>query len=179
VIHFERSFDYSLIRDIITHPKLWPHLSDDLTPPASQFRPVESPLIWYVLPYYHRSSEEAPDLLGMWMFVPQTSICWEVHTALLPVAWGPLGQMAARLLPGWMWANSQCRRIVTNVPSPNRLALRFAIKAGMKIYGCNRQSYLKNGVLCDQLCLGLSKPDEWPSVGAETGLESIEEPICQ
>lgn len=170
MIRFERSFNYALIRDIITHPKLWPHLSDDLSGPASQYQPVQHPNIWYVMPWDHASGDEPPELLGLWMFVPQTSICWEVHTALLPIAWGPRGQTAAVLLPNWIWANTQCRRIITNVPTRNRLALHFALKAGMRIYGCNRESYLKNGVLCDQLCLGLSKPANRPA---------IEEPAVQ
>ena len=177
MIRFERSFDYGLVRSIITHPKLWNHLSDDLTGPASEFQPVAHPAIWYVTPYNHYSEDEPPELLGLWMFVPQTSICWDVHTALLPIAWGGVGLLAARLLPGWMWANTPCRRIITSVPSSNRLALHFAIKSGMKIWGVNRESYLKGGILRDQVCLGLSKPEVQPQVAAEP--EVTDEELCQ
>ena len=52
-----------------------------------------------------------------------------------------------------------------------------SIKAGMKIYGVNRESYLKGGTLCDQVCLGLSKPETWPSVEAEISDEWKEE-LC-
>jgi hypothetical protein len=44
------------------------------------------------------------------------------------------------------------------VPAHNRLALAFAEAAGMKVYGRNHASFLKNGELLDQICLGLSKP---------------------
>jgi RimJ/RimL family protein N-acetyltransferase len=153
VITFERSFDYTLIRGILTHDKIWPHISDDGSPPREEYRPIEHDAIWYVI------VRDGDKLLGLWVFTPQNAVCWEVHTALLPAAWGPRGQHAARLLPGWIWANTPCRRIVTNVPETNRLALHFAVKSGMKIYGVNRQSWMKNGVLCDQICLGLSQPE--------------------
>jgi hypothetical protein len=72
---------------------------------------------------------------------------------------------AALELPDWIWEHSTCRRIVTHVPSSNRLALKFAIAAQMKVYGVNEASYLKNGVLCDQVCLGISAPAEnWAGV---------------
>jgi RimJ/RimL family protein N-acetyltransferase len=157
MIHFERSFDYELIRQILTHPKIYDHISDDGSPAREEYQPIEHEAIWYVIVRDVR--EEGEDLLGLWMFTPQNAVCWEVHTALLPCAWGPAGQRAARLLPEWIWANTPCRRIVTNVPETNRLALHFAAKAGMKVYGVNRQSWMKDGVLCDQICLGLSKSE--------------------
>jgi len=108
------------------------------------------------------------------MFHATNAICWEVHTCLLPCAWGERAYIAARALPEWIWRHTPCRRIVTNVPSSNRLALRFALRAGMTIYGCNKASYLKNGRLCDQLCLGLSKPEEVAVPEAGTGRQANE-----
>jgi RimJ/RimL family protein N-acetyltransferase len=157
MITFERSFDYELIRRILIHERIWPHITDDGSLAREEYKPAEHDAIWYVIVRDVR--EEGVDLLGLWMFTPQNAVCWEVHTALLPAAWGARGQLAARLLPEWIWANTPCRRIVTNVPETNRLALHFAAKAGMKVYGVNRQSWMKNGVLCDQICLGLSKAE--------------------
>ena len=157
MITFERTFDYEQIRKIMTHPRIYPYISDDGSPAPEEFRPYEHEMIWYIT--VHDKRDEGTDLLGLWMFIPENTICWEVHTALLPCAWGPKGQLAARMLPAWIWAHTPCRRIITNVPSTNRLALHFAYKAGMKIYGVNRQSFLKNGVLCDQICLGISKAE--------------------
>jgi hypothetical protein len=177
MIHFERSADYDLVKRIITHPRLYRYLADDCSPPASEFEPQRHPAIWYVIVH------DDEDLLGLWMFVPQNGICWEVHTALLPCAWGERGQLAARLLPTWMWHASACRRIITNVPENTRLALHFAYKAGMEVFGINRDSYLKNGVLEDQVMLGISKPAKPLVSKAETPLESIveagEEEACQ
>jgi RimJ/RimL family protein N-acetyltransferase len=176
VIWFERSIDYELIRSIITHPKLWPYLSDDGSPEPEDFQPIRHEALWYVI-VREVEADAAGDLLGMWMFVPQNSICWEVHTALLPSAWGERGQLASRLLPGWMWKNTPCRRIITSVPSSNRLALHFAARAGMTVYGVNECSYLKNGMLCDQICLGLTQSPDWEQE-AQLRYERQEEESC-
>jgi RimJ/RimL family protein N-acetyltransferase len=173
VIHFERSFDYELIRRIITHRRIYPHVSDDGSPPANEYRPIESDGVWYVVVRDIYPDAGAQEILGLWIFHPHTSICWEIHTALLPNAWGERGQCAARLLPDWIWKHTPCRRIITSVPASNRLALHFAFRAGMKAYGVNEASILQNGRLCDQVCLGISAP---PQSRTEAG-DSIKEAI--
>lgn len=175
MITFERSQDYELIRSILTHEKIYPHISDDGSPPREEYRPIESLVVWYVLVWSNTEAPAFRELLGLWMFVPQNAVCWEVHTALLPAAWGPRGQQAARMLPDWIWANTPCRRIVTNVPETNRLALHFAAKAGMKVYGVNQKSWMKDGVLCDQICLGLSKRETETVSTVEDGQLMIQE----
>jgi RimJ/RimL family protein N-acetyltransferase len=152
VIRFERSFDYELIRSILVHPRVYPHISDDGSPAAAEFRPLQSDAVWYIVV---RDGEE---VLGLWMLHPHNSICWEIHTALLPNAWGERGLRAARLLPEWIWKNTLCRRVMTNVPDNNRLALRFAREAGMTEFGVNPASFLKHGELWDQVLLGISPP---------------------
>ena len=169
MIAFERTRNYDIVRRVMTHPQIWPHISDDGSPSHQDYRPPEGEHIWYVLAW-----DNGEELLGLWMFHPQNAICWEVHTCLLPNAWGERAYTAARALPEWIWRHTPCRRIVTNVPSSNRLALRFALRAGMTIFGCNKASYLKHGRLCDQLCLGLSKPEEVAVPGAETGRQANE-----
>jgi RimJ/RimL family protein N-acetyltransferase len=155
MIEFERSFDYELIRRIMTYSQsIYDRISDDYSPPREQFRPHESDAIWYVI------VRDGREVLGMWMFAPQNAVTWEVHTVLLPCAWGARGMQAALELPDWIWEHTTCRRIVTSVPSNNRLALKFAITAQMRVYGINEASYLKNGALLDQVCLGISAPAE-------------------
>lgn len=161
---FERTSDLDLVRRVLTHPRIYPFISDDFSPPADEYRPVENEAVWYVAARDRLAVVQA-QLLALWMFVPLNGICWDVHTAVLPCAWGEVGLEAARQLPAWMWANTPCRRIVTTVPTCNRLALHFAVRAGMRIWGYNEASYLKNGLLYDQVCLGISAPG-MPRAGA-------------
>lgn len=176
MITFERSTDYGLIRRILTHPRIWDKISDDYSPPVREYQPIKHDAVWYVV--VRDAKPEGAELLGLWMFVPQNGVCWEVHTALMPCAWGDVGLEAARQLPAWIWANTPCRRIVTNVPSTNRLALHFAVKAGMRIYGVNQASYLKGGKLCDQVCLGLSPPAAMSSEVEDGRADLEKEELC-
>jgi len=173
MVHFERSFDYHLIRAIMTHNRIYPHITDDYSPPPEKYRPIENDMMWYVLVrdiYPDAGNEE---ILGCWVLHPHNTICWEIHTCLLPNAWGERGQQAARLLPQWIWENTPCRRIITNVPTTNRLALHFAFKAGMKAFGVNEASYLKNDKLCDQVMLGISAPAQYAPQSREEAQEFI------
>lgn len=138
----------------MTEPHVWPHISDDFSPPPDEFEPPENDSITYLLVRL----DGVP--AGVFVFMPQNGVCWEVHTCLLPSLWGPGAAEAARQAARWVWRNSECRRIVTNVPAYNRLALRFAKAAGMTEYGRNPKSYMKNGILEDQILLGMSPPEE-------------------
>jgi RimJ/RimL family protein N-acetyltransferase len=154
LITFQRTWDLELARSVITHPRLFPFLSDDHSPRPQEFRAPRDERVWYVLAY------EDDELLGLWMFVHYSPVLWEVHTALLPSAWGASARAAARAMAEWLWAHTSCRRLITNVPAYNRLALRFAEAAGMRRFGVNERSLLKNGRLHDQIMLGLSRPEE-------------------
>src|SRR5581483_3651266 len=114
-VRFERSTDVALIRQIITHPKIYPWLGDDGMPPAAQFQPVDHPEIHYMLVW------DGSELLGLFEFRPKNSVTWEAHTCLLPNAWGARAVTAAREMARWTFDNTSCERIVTAVPEYNRL----------------------------------------------------------
>jgi RimJ/RimL family protein N-acetyltransferase len=152
-MQFDRSWDWQLIKGVVTHPRVYPHISDDFCPPAEQWEPNRHESIWYVV------VRDGGELLGLWMFVPHNAICWEIHTCLLPSAWGRRAREAAQQGWAWLWANSSCVRVITDVPECNRLALRFARAAGMTQYGLNPKSYMKNGQLHDVILLGISRPN--------------------
>lgn len=153
-IEFERTFDLDLVRMIATHPKIWPHISDDGAGKAEDYRPADHPSIWYVTVLRDR------ELMGLWAFMPENSVCWSMHTLLLPHSWGKFSHEALPKLFRWMWDNTTCRRIVGTAPVTNRLVINFVKSAGMAEYGLNPASYLKNGVLLDQVLLGISRPKE-------------------
>jgi len=146
-MNVERIFDRDYITSIVTHKKCWDACSDDgACDPLLYFPCLDASFHWLKVEDH-----------GLFMYVPHNLITYEVHT-LLPNAHGKAVECA--LAAGnWMFENTPCQRIVTNVPSFNRLALALSLKVGMKKYGLNEKSYMKNGIAYDEILLGISKGD--------------------
>ncbi len=150
---FARLDDLNVIAETITHPRIYPLVSDDFSPSRESFIPSDHPSLYYL------GAWDQQEYLGLWMLAPANSICWEVHTCLLPHAWGRRAVEATIGAIEHVWTETQCSRIITSVPAFNSLALRLAERAGMTRYGVNPKSFLKNGSLIDQILLGISKPE--------------------
>lgn len=153
MITVERSTNYSLLSAIARNPVIYSRMIDDFAPRREDYYVPEGEHLIYIL------VKRGGLPCGFFCFVPQNRVSYEIHTVLLPYAFGPQAIVAASLAKEWMWRNTDCRRIWTNVPVHNRLALRFAKAAGMTQFGVNEKSYLRGGALTDQILLGLSRLD--------------------
>lgn len=145
--------DAALIHSTLTHPLVYSRIADDATPPVDQFQVPILRNIGYL------GAWDGETFLGLWVVDRRHMATVEVHTCLLPLAAGEKGLAAAAACASWIWANTDFARIVTSVPGFNRLALRFAERAGMVRYGENVRSYRKDGVLHNEILLGLSRPE--------------------
>jgi RimJ/RimL family protein N-acetyltransferase len=153
---FGRTFDMEVVRAILTHPKIYPFIGDDDAPKMEEFRPREDPGIWYVLA---RLTPDSSEPLGMFVLVAQSRTCWDIHVNILPSTYGPVAWLVSQEIFPWIWESTTARRVVGSVPAYNKLAIHYAERAGMKRFGINEKSYLKGGVLIDQVLLGISKPE--------------------
>jgi RimJ/RimL family protein N-acetyltransferase len=140
-----------VVREILSHPSIWPHVHDD---GATEPNPLDVPGLFWLL------VEDEEGVAGVFLLHAHNLACYEVHTCLLPRTWGEQARQATHLCRAWMFENTPCQKLITNVPADNLLALRFAKRCGMTPEGVNRKSYLKNGELLDQHVLGLTK-EEW------------------
>lgn len=141
-----------MIREITTHPKLYPHLSDDFSPAPEDFQPVEHENFVYLL------VKDDDEVLGYFGLHPHTTTLWEVHTVILPSAWGERAREAAKVGTQWVWDNLPCIRLITNVPTCNPIALRFAKSSGMELFGMNQDSFVKQNLVYPMAMLGVSRP---------------------
>lgn len=149
---FERTENLSLVRGILTEPSIWPHIGDDFAPDPKDWRPNDDPRLWYVLAIGGGS------IAGLFLFVPESPVCWQAHAAMLPEARGKIAHEAGRQIVPWIWQHTTCQRITAQVPVTNRAAILYGMRSmGLKKYGVNERSFLKNYELRDQVLLGIPR----------------------
>ena len=149
-MRIEPTCDEELIRGIVTHPAIWPHVSDDGSQLESYSPPMDGAAWLRVVDR---------ETLGVYMIHQHNAVTFEIHTCLLPAAWGGKARQAGNLVLDWIFTNTQCQKLITQVPETNKLALRYAQRCGLVVEGKNRQSFLKNGELIDQIQLGITKKE--------------------
>lgn len=148
----ERISDVEYIKSCVTHPKLWKFLSDDGSGEPEKYVPPVSNSVYWLSPM------EEGQRYGVFFLHPHNFVCYEVHTCLLPMIWGRTRECTKAAID-WVFNNTPCQRIITNVPDYNILALRLAEDSGMVQFGINKKSYQKKGKLFDQIMLGINKED--------------------
>lgn len=152
-VKIQRIHDRELISRTMAHPRVYPHISDDGCPPRQDFAAHLDDSLIYL------GAFDGGEYLGLFLAHPQNLVCYEVHTCLLPSAWGESALLASTACRDWLFSNTPCVRIITNVPDGNDLALSFAKRSGMSEFGRNPKSIQVNGILLDQVLLGISKEE--------------------
>ena len=142
--------DLDLINKTILNPKINKGVSDDYT----NNQRIESLGGFLWLGVYDKA-----EYLGLIMAHKHSEIMYEVHTALLPKAWGKKAIQCTKACYQWLIDNTLCLRVITAVPENNPLALRLAKMTGFKEYGFNPKSIQKDKMLIGQAMLGLNKEE--------------------
>lgn len=152
-MRIERTKDRDFVNSVIRHPKIYPHVSQDFSPAPEKFDcapMIAAEGILFLAPVF----DSGPG--GVFMVHPHTHIVHEVHTCILPEYWGRSAEAGAGLIR-WVFEHTPCLKLITHVPVNNRLAYKLARTVGMVDEGRLTRSYLKNGVLLDQIILAISK----------------------
>lgn len=138
----------SIIRGVATHPKIWPYISDDYCEAPEDFCPDPTTL------YLGAFAGEA--CVGIFAYHSHGRVVAEVHSCMVPEWRGHIAIRAARDSLAYVFDTTDTKKVITHVPNYNRAALRFAEAVGMTREGVNRASFLKNGILYDQILLGIT-----------------------
>lgn len=150
MITIERTFDAAFVEQVCKHPKIWKSIADD-SANIDNWKPHMGEEMHWLTPVIDGKRA------GVFLVYPITSACWEVHTAILPEFWGDQCLESARALIDYVFHNTTCSKLVTNVPIRNRLARSLAERAGMRVEYINKRSILKGGELTDQVNLAVYK----------------------
>ena len=147
--------DVDFIKKVINHPQIAPFIRDDGTPKDLNinYEKVVTDRNLFFLIMINDKMEKC----GYFFFHPWNSFCFEVHTLILPEYRGEEASKFCEEGATWIFNETQCRKIVTQVPTWNNRAYALAKKAGMKTEGMNEASFLWHGKLYDQYLMGIKK----------------------
>lgn len=152
LIHLERSWNFDLIREIVTNPRIYPYWASDYHPKAADFRPNESEAMHWLL------AKDGDEILGLCLayqiFSPLT---WQIEHAILPSAWNRTHEIGAAF-EHWLFTETPCQTAVGFTPSCNKLACRYAIRRGLKASGVIPNGYKKNDKLYTLIIYTKQKP---------------------
>lgn len=134
-----RDLSLDEMHSLVTHPSIWPYIIDDGSPPVETYKVPEGPV--YL---------GSPDFFAA--FLPLTTGVWEVHIG----AKGGARGMASILLHEALLEMGKrgARKILGHVPAYNQAALKCFLRAGMVQEGIRTKSFLRQGRMHDQICLG-------------------------
>lgn len=127
--------DVELIKETFKKPYIWPFVHDDLSDIDSFAVVPEMPGFWMYLGVF------VPDYAGFFMLTRCNFITYEIHTVLEKNCRGRKAIEAAKNVIAWVFSNTECERLITQIPERNILAEKLAIAAGMSIYGINEHSF--------------------------------------
>lgn len=120
---------------VITHPKVWPHVSDDWTP-----KPAE----WSAPPGISLAMHDAEGVAGIATFVPLSMTLWHGHFAFLP---GRSNVFLAKEAFRWMEENTPITCALGFTPASNTKAVGFIEKCGASRVGTTGGAHAHNGSL--------------------------------
>ena len=142
--------DSKLISLIATIPSLWETIAEDgVSPDKWQPDMTEGWLI----------GSDDDGLIGLYNVHPQNTVTLQIHPIIPLETRGKRAYDSAQEVLRWIFTTTQYQKVVCEIPVIYRNVKLFAMKAGMKEEGINRQSYLKNGKIHDQWHLGIAKQE--------------------
>ena len=140
--------DYALIRSIFCEPEIYDRIADDGSPKVEDFEPIQP----CEAVYYLTNDDNNALLFLHW----KNCATLEGHIQILKEHRGcamEFGELALK----WIWENTEALKITVTIPDLYKDVLGFIKKQGFKDEGICTKSYLKNGILYDQIYLGLER----------------------
>lgn len=97
--------------------------------------------------------------IGMYVLVPHNQIAVHIHTHFLPTGYGFKAASSQKLILEYVFKTIGWKKLLTDVPVFNKLAERFARKAGMVKEGRLKETYQYGDELYDVEIFGMTEKE--------------------
>jgi len=144
----ERTYDIEEINYVLKHPSVERFLCDDFSKDVEY--PVHDNL-------YYLVARENDIIAGMFLMFPLNGVTIDSHVAILPEFYGEKAKDAGKLAVRWIFENTEYLKMNAVIPEYNKLALKFVSDVGFQQEGINKNSFIRNGKLFNQIYFGLER----------------------
>ena len=143
MIRAERIYTQELIKKVMNHPRNLKAIRGENAVDA------DWPIVDQII--YLGMFED--DIIGLFIGFTKSDIVLDVHVAMLPEFYKHTDECYTIAID-WVKQNTEFKKLVGQTPSFNKLAIKCNERNGMVREGVNKQSYLRNGRLYDQIYFG-------------------------
>lgn len=143
--------DKELIKKVLNDPFIQDNTKDDFSSIVNDFEVGKNLFLSVTID---------KELKGLFVCTPLNSICFNVHTCLLPKISSKDIFEVVRLSFNEIFNKTYIEKLITLVPLFNKKAIRFAVFNGWELEGKLTKSFLRNGFLYDQFVYGFTK-EKW------------------
>lgn len=104
---------------------------------------------------YLAAYEDLESPCGLAMFIRKSMIELDCHVGFTSQCRGSKAVDAGCTMIDWIRKYTSFKKLTTCIPSVNKKCQRFAVSIGFEREGVNKQSFIKNGIVYDQVYYGL------------------------
>lgn len=156
----ERTYEVSLIRDILMDPDIFGRITDD-SHARLEIDPQKECWVAMKLGTATDRNVFAPhsDIAGVYCLHSLNAWTMQIHAHVLPQFREEYAMATGRAILKWFLEHTEYLKVVAEIPTCFPDVLKFTKKFGFKEEGCNRQSLMKDGELVDQVWLGITRSE--------------------
>lgn len=137
---------------LVVMEQVWDSLTDDSGLTFEDYAPrIDEDKRWYIT-----WDKDVP--VAAFSFKRLNGVTWETHANVIPALWGDKrGTQLCRDALKVALADIGALKIVAQIPDSSPVTQRTAEAIGFSREGINRKSFLKDGVLHDQVYFGMTR----------------------
>lgn len=146
-------------RTWIAHPilyimqQVWEYLTDDSGLKFEDYSPrLDEDSRWYI------TYDEYDTPVAAFWLRRLNGVTWEAHANVAPQYWGnKKGTKLCKQALAFAFEDTEALKFVAQIPDSSKATQKMAAAIGFSREGINKQSFLRDGVLHDQVYFGMTR----------------------
>lgn len=123
----ERSYDYALIKQIMTEPQIWQEICGNYGDKIEEFEPVVDDYI-YLIGY------DKLNIIGLFI-IHESEYGYQCHVQVVPERRKQYSTEFGEKVIDWTWNNTDINKLMALIPNKFKNVISFAEKQGFEIAG--------------------------------------------